>query len=114
MRMVEFEFDGAIFTLPRFGELPVRCFQDRKYSTLIRNAPDGFLDFMWDMSADEAKGFVRAWTAATREAERAEAPGLTRLESFNRWVDRNHRRVFLGFWCALVVAGIVSLVIERV
>lgn len=114
MRTVDFEFDGAIFTLPRFGELPVRCFQDWKYSTLIRNAPDGFLDFMWDMSADEAKGFVRAWTAATREAERAEAPGLTRLESFNRWVDRNHNRIFLAVWSALVVAGIVSLVIERV
>lgn len=77
MRTVDFEFDGAIYTLPRFGELPLRCFRDRKYSTLISNAPDGFLDFMWDMSVYEARAFVRSWTAATREAERAEEPPPT-------------------------------------
>ncbi len=114
MRTVDFEFDGATYTLPRFGELPVRCFRDRKYSTMIENAPDGFLDFMWEMSADEAKGFVRAWTAATREAERAEAPGLTRLEEFTRWMDRNHNRLFIAFWAVLIVSLVVSLVVEHV
>lgn len=77
MRTVSFEHEGETFVLPQFGELPLRCFKDRRYATLVENAPDGFLDFMWDMSADEARVFVRSWTAASREIRKAEEPPLT-------------------------------------
>lgn len=114
MRTVDFEFDGTNYTLPRTTDLPVRCFRDRNFGTLIEGAPGGILDFMWDMSADEANEFMRAWRAATREAKKAEAPGLTRLEAFNQWMDRNHNRVFVMWWSILVVAVIVGMVVEHV
>jgi hypothetical protein len=82
MRTVDFEFDGQTYTLPRLGELPLRCWRDGKVSTLIKNAPGGILDFMWDMSADEGHHFMREWRRATREAKKAEEPPLTPLDRF--------------------------------
>jgi hypothetical protein len=72
MHIVDFEFDGETYTLPRLGDLPVECFKDGRITHLIETAPDGFLDFMWDMSRDEAKAFVRAWATASRPPKKPE------------------------------------------
>lgn len=114
MRLVDFEFNGVPYTLPRTTDLPVECFRNRSFSTLIENAPDGILDFMWGMSVDEANSFFRVWAEVTRAHEKAETPGLTRLEAFNQWMDRNHNRIFLGAWSSLVVVLIVRMVVEHV
>ncbi|MGJ5724851.1 hypothetical protein ACSBQT_10765 [Brevibacterium sp. H602] len=82
MRTVDFEFDGETYTLPRTSDLPLRCFRDRGFDTLIKNAPGDILAFMWDMSGDEARSFMREWRRATREAKKTEEPPLTPLDRF--------------------------------
>ena len=73
MHIVDFEFDGETYTLPRLGDMPVQCFKDGSVVHLIENAPSGILDFMWEMSAAEAKAFVRAWGTASRPPKKPES-----------------------------------------
>lgn len=110
MRTVDFEFGGAVYTLPRTSDLPLRCFSDRGFDTLIRNAPGGILNFMWDMSGDEARSFMREWRRATSEAKRAEEPPLTLADQFGRFVERNEGRAFSWIAACLTVAAAVLLV----
>lgn len=72
MRIVDFDFDGATYTLPRLGDMPVQCFKDGSVVHLIENAPSGILDFMTEMSLNEAKAFVRAWATASRPPKKPE------------------------------------------
>ena len=72
MHIIDFDFDGETYTLPRLGDLPVGCFKDGSVTHLIENAPSGILDFMWGMSRDEAKAFIRAWATASRPPKKPE------------------------------------------
>ena len=72
MHIIDFDFDGETYTLPRLGDLPVGCFKDGSVTHLIENAPSGILDFMWEMSRDEAKAFIRAWATASRPPKKPE------------------------------------------
>ena len=72
MHIIDFDFDGETYTLPRLGDMPVGCFKDGSVTHLIENAPSGILDFMWEMSRDEAKAFIRAWATASRPPKKPE------------------------------------------
>lgn len=72
MHIIDFDFDGEAYTLPRLGDMPVGCFKDGSVTHLIENAPSGILDFMWEMSRDEAKAFIRAWATASRPPKKPE------------------------------------------
>ena len=72
MHIIDFDFDGETYTLPRLGDMPVGCFKDGSVTHLIESAPSGILDFMWEMSRDEAKAFVRAWATASRPPKKPE------------------------------------------
>ena len=72
MHIIDFDFDGETYTLPRLGDMPVGCFKDGSVTHLIENAPSGILDFMWEMSRDEAKAFIRAWATASRPPRKPE------------------------------------------
>ena len=72
MHIIDFDFDGETYTLPRLGDMPVGCFKDGSVTHLIENAPSGILDFMWEMSRDEAKAFVRVWATASRPPKKPE------------------------------------------
>lgn len=81
MHIVDFEFDGETYTLPRLGDLPVECFKDGRITHLIDHAPNGILDFMLEMSFDEAKAFVRVWATASRPPKKPEPRHV-------KWGDR--------------------------
>lgn len=72
MQTVDFEYENRLYVLPRLGDLPIECFANGSVITLIENAPEGILDFMLEMSMNEARAFVRAWATASRPPKKPE------------------------------------------